>query len=69
MVVDQKASDLHFHSGSPLRLRIDGDFLTVPGGDLPPTEIRHLVESVLEPTIRRPGPFDLAGGPAIGAAR
>jgi twitching motility protein PilT len=49
MAVEQRASDLHFHSGSPLRLRIDGEFLTVPGGDLPPDEIRHLVESVLEP--------------------
>ncbi|MGB3562533.1 MAG: type IV pilus twitching motility protein PilT [Thermoanaerobaculia bacterium] len=49
MAVEQRASDLHIHSGSPLRLRIQGDFLTVPGGDLPPEEIRILVESILEP--------------------
>jgi len=52
MAVEQRASDLHFHSGSPLRLRIHGDFLTVPGGDLPPKEIRYLVESILEPEQR-----------------
>ncbi|MGB6363489.1 MAG: hypothetical protein WBG64_12545, partial [Thermoanaerobaculia bacterium] len=28
MAVEQRASDLHIHSGSPLRLRIQGDFLT-----------------------------------------
>lgn len=49
MAVEQRASDLHLHSGSPMRLRIHGDFLAVPGGDLPPNEIRNLVESILAP--------------------
>jgi twitching motility protein PilT len=52
MAIDQRASDLHIHSGSPLRLRIQGDFLTIPGGDLPPKEARNLVASILEPEQR-----------------
>jgi type II secretory ATPase GspE/PulE/Tfp pilus assembly ATPase PilB-like protein len=52
MAVEHGASDLHFHSGTRLRLRIQGDFLAVPGGDLPPEEIRKLVESILEPEQR-----------------
>jgi len=52
MAVEHGASDLHFHSGTRLRLRIQGDFLAVPGGHLPPEEIRNLIESILEPEQR-----------------
>jgi twitching motility protein PilT len=45
--VSHRASDVHFHSGSPVRMRIAGQLHPLPGGDFASDEVERAVLSSL----------------------
>jgi len=47
LVADQKASDLHFHSGAPPMIRFDGDLLSLPFRTLSDLETRRFLAEIL----------------------
>jgi twitching motility protein PilT len=47
LVAEQKASDLHFHSGAPPTIRFDGDLLPLPFRTLSDMETRRFLEEIL----------------------
>ena len=47
LVADQKASDLHFHSGAPPTIRFDGDLLALPFRTLSDVETKRFLEEIL----------------------
>lgn len=47
LVAEQKASDLHFHSGAPPTIRFDGELLPLPFRTLSDTEARRFLEEIL----------------------
>ncbi|MBX3227178.1 MAG: type IV pilus twitching motility protein PilT [Labilithrix sp.] len=52
MVVDQKASDLHFHSGTVPIIRHDGDLVTLPFRSLSEEETARFVMEIMTPEQR-----------------
>ena len=52
VVVDQGASDLHFHSGSPPLIRHDGDLIALPFRSLSPDEAWRFLDEVMTPAAR-----------------
>jgi twitching motility protein PilT len=61
---EQRASDLHVHSGLAVRLRIHGDFRPLPGAPMTTTETRQLLAEVMTPeqreAVERHGQVDFA---------
>ena len=53
MAIERRASDLHVHSGLPVRLRIDGDFRAVDDQPVEAAESRRLLEEILTPAQRQ----------------
>ncbi len=53
LVVEQKASDLHFPAGSPPIIRLDGNLLPLPFRQLSDLEARRFVFEILSPEQRR----------------
>jgi len=47
--VERRATDLHLKAGSPPRMRVDGDLITLGNRPLEPAEARGLVRSLLTP--------------------
>ncbi len=47
--VERRATDLHLKAGSPPRMRVDGDLVTLGNRPLEPAEARGLVRSLLTP--------------------
>ncbi len=47
LVAEQKASDLHFHSGAPPTIRFDGDLVRLPFRMLSDMEARRFLEEIL----------------------
>lgn len=47
LVAEQKASDLHFHSGAPPTIRFDGDLLPLPFRTLSDLETRRFLNEIL----------------------
>ncbi|MBK5256136.1 MAG: PilT/PilU family type 4a pilus ATPase [Vicinamibacteria bacterium] len=47
LVAEQKASDLHFHSGAPPTIRFDGDLLPLPFRTLSDLETRRFLDEIL----------------------
>lgn len=47
IVVDQKASDLHFHAGKPPVIRHRGDMLQMPFRELSETQVRRFLFEIL----------------------
>jgi twitching motility protein PilT len=47
LVADQKASDLHFHSGAPPTIRFDGDLLALPFRTLSDSETKRFLDEIL----------------------
>jgi twitching motility protein PilT len=47
LVAEQKASDLHFHSGAPPIIRFDGDLLPLPFRTLSDLETRRFLDEIL----------------------
>jgi len=61
---EQRASDLHVHSGLAVRLRIHGDFRPLPGAPMSATETRQVLAEVMTPeqreAVERHGQVDFA---------
>ncbi len=49
LVAEQKASDLHFHSGAPPTIRFDGDLVPLPFRTLSDAETRRFLDEILTP--------------------
>jgi twitching motility protein PilT len=47
LVAEQKASDLHFHSGAPPTIRFDGQLLALPFRTLSDLETRRFLDEIL----------------------
>lgn len=47
LVAEQKASDLHFHSGAPPTIRFDGDLLPLPFRTLSNVETKRFLDEIL----------------------
>ena len=47
LVAEQKASDLHFHSGAPPTIRFDGDLLPLPFRTLSDVETKRFLDEIL----------------------
>ena len=47
LVAEQKASDLHFHSGAPPTIRFDGELLPLPFRTLSDSETRRFLDEIL----------------------
>jgi twitching motility protein PilT len=52
LVVEQSASDLHFHSGNPPIIRHDGDLVTLPFRTLSDLECRRFLTEIMSPEQR-----------------
>lgn len=52
LVVEQGASDLHFHAGNPPIIRYDGDLVPLPFRSLSETETRRFLFEILTPEQR-----------------
>jgi twitching motility protein PilT len=52
LVVEQGASDLHFHAGNPPMVRFQGDLLALPYRVLSPDEARRFLYEILTPAQR-----------------
>src|SRR5438094_665265 len=49
LVVDQRASDLHFHGGGPPLIRHDGDMIALPFRTLSETEVWRFLREIIPP--------------------
>jgi len=47
LVAEQKASDLHFHSGAPPTIRFDGELLALPFRTLSDVETKRFLDEIL----------------------
>lgn len=52
LVAEQKASDLHFHSGNPPIIRFDGELMPLPFRKLTASETRRFLFEILTPEQR-----------------
>ncbi|HVO32165.1 MAG TPA: type IV pilus twitching motility protein PilT [bacterium] len=43
----QKGSDLHFSAGRPAMMRVHGELVPIAGGDMPPEQVRGLIDEVV----------------------
>jgi twitching motility protein PilT len=59
LVMDQRASDLHFHAGSVPTIRHDGDLIRLPFRSLTFDETRRFLFEILSPTQRQQLESDL----------
>lgn len=59
LVVDQKASDLHFHAGKAPTIRHNGDMITMPFRVLSEIQARRFVQEIMTPSQREA--FDNGG--------
>jgi len=53
LVTEQKASDLHFHSGKVPKIRVDGDLLPLDFRELTATETAGFIYEILTPRMRQ----------------
>src|SRR5262245_12379974 len=64
LVVDQQASDLHFHAGNPPIIRHDGELIPLPFRTLSSDETSRFVHEILSPeqedTFARESELDFA---------
>ena len=49
VAVDQRASDMHFHAGSPPLVRYNGQLIPMPFRELTAPETQRFLEEILEP--------------------
>ena len=64
LVIEQKASDLHFHAGNPPIIRHDGELVPLPFRVLSPEEVQRFLMEILSPeqqaVLARDREIDLA---------
>lgn len=53
LVSEQKASDLHFHSGKVPKIRMNGDLLPLDFRELTPSETQGFLYEILNPAMRQ----------------